>query len=402
MPELSVLVLEDQPFQRLVAVSALKKAGVAHVYEASDGNEALSVLKANGCVDIAICDLRMRGMDGLTFLHHASQRGLLRSVILSSDLDPVLRQATVSMIQSLGLVFLGDLGKPFNLGRAKVLLQRYRRPQLTQSTHGEETAALCASDIQRGLNNGEFEAYYQPKVSLATGQLNGAEVLARWNHPRLGILSPIRFLPVMEANDLVGQLFAALFSQGIALQKQLAERLQPIELAFNLHVSQLASLELLEHISQSLEQSKLPATGLMFEVTETGLVLAPASSLETLVRLRLLGCGLAMDDFGAGYSSLERLCEFPFSQIKLDASFVRKLDFQPRSRAIISSTVTLSESLGLSLVIEGVETQEQSRQLLELGCTLAQGFLFARPMPRKHFISYCQDQSANYATPDTP
>lgn len=372
------------------------------MYEASDGNEALSVLKANGCVDIAICDLRMRGMDGLTFLHHASQRGLLRSVILSSDLDPVLRQATVSMIQSLGLVFLGDLGKPFNLGRAKVLLQRYRRPQLTQSTYGEETAALCASDIQRGLNNGEFEAYYQPKVSLATGQLNGAEVLARWNHPRLGILSPIRFLPVMEANDLVGQLFAALFSQGIALQKQLAERLQPIELAFNLHVSQLASLELLEHISQSLEQSKLPATGLMFEVTETGLVLAPASSLETLVRLRLLGCGLAMDDFGAGYSSLERLCEFPFSQIKLDASFVRKLDFQPRSRAIISSTVTLSESLGLSLVIEGVETQEQSRQLLELGCTLAQGFLFARPMPRKHFISYCQDQSANYATPDTP
>ncbi|QNH77506.1 EAL domain-containing response regulator [Pseudomonas protegens] len=394
MPELSVLVLEDQPFQRLVAVSALRKAGIGLVCEAADGNEALTALKVSGGVDIAICDLRMRGMDGLTFLHHASQSGLLRSVILSSDLDPVLRQATVSMIQSLGLEFLGDLGKPFNLGRAKLLLRRYSRPQVIPSTLVDGPAALCASEVQRGLNNGEFEAYYQPKVHLVTGQLKGAEVLARWNHPHLGILPPIRFLPIMEAHDLVGQLFNSLLSQGLALQKELSQLLQPVELAFNLHVSQLASMELVEHINQSLEQSQLPARGLMFEVTESGLVLAPASSLETLVRLRLLGCGLAMDDFGAGYSSLERLCEFPFSQVKLDASFVRKLDFQPRSRAIIRSSVSLCESLGLSLVIEGVETREQSEQLRELGCTLAQGFLFARPMPGKHFISYCQDQSA--------
>jgi len=139
---------------------------------------------------------------------------------------------------------------------------------------------------------------------------------------------------------------------------------------------------------------------LLFEVTESGLIQAPASSLETLLRLRLLGCGLAMDDFGAGYSSLERLCEFPFSQIKLDASFVRKLDFQPRSKAIIRSAVTLAEALGLSLVVEGVETQEQVQLLLGLGCTLAQGFLFARPMPGKHFISYCQDQNIKMHKPN--
>ncbi|MCO7612754.1 EAL domain-containing response regulator [Pseudomonas chlororaphis] len=392
MPELSVLVLEDQPFQRLVAVSALRKAGIGLVCEAADGNEALTVLKVSGGVDIAICDLRMRGMDGLTFLHHASQSGLLRSVILSSDLDPILRQATVSMIQSLGLEFLGDLGKPFSLGRAKLLLRRYNRSAITPAAE-DRPAALCVSEVQRGLNNGEFEAYYQPKVHLATGQLDGAEVLARWNHPRLGILPPIRFLPIMEAHQLMDQLFTSLLSQGMALQKQLARLLQPIELAFNLHVSQLASMELVEHISQALEQSQLPAHGLMFEVTESGLLMAPASSLETLVRLRLMGCGLAMDDFGAGYSSLERLCEFPFSQVKLDASFVRKLDFQPRSRAIIRSSVSLCESLRLSLVVEGVETHGQSEQLRELGCTLAQGFLFARPMPGKHFISYCQDQA---------
>ncbi|MFK3641575.1 EAL domain-containing response regulator [Pseudomonas protegens] len=399
MPEISVLVLEDQPFQRLVAVSALRKAGIGPLCEAADGDEALAVLKAAGGVDVAICDLHMRGMDGLTFLHHASQSGLLRSVILSSDLDPILRQATASMIQSLGLEFLGDLGKPFNLGRARSLLQRYSRPALASEVAAEHPRTPSVSDILRGLNNGEFEAYYQPKVDLANGQLRGAEVLARWNHPQLGILPPARFLSTMETNDLIGQLFGALLSQGIALQRQLIQLRHPVELAFNLHVSQLASVELVEHISQALEQFQLPASGLLFEVTESGLIQAPASSLETLLRLRLLGCGLAMDDFGAGYSSLERLCEFPFSQIKLDASFVRKLDFQPRSRAVIRSAVTLAQALGLSLVVEGVETPAQSQQLHELGCTLAQGFLFARPMPAKHFISYCQDQNVQQFTP---
>ncbi|WP_134928816.1 EAL domain-containing protein, partial [Pseudomonas protegens] len=115
----------------------------------------------------------------------------------------------------------------------------------------------------------------------------------------------------------------------------------------------------------------------------------PASSLENLVRLRVMGCGLAMDDFGAGYSSLDRLCELPFSQIKLDGTFVRKMGHHPRSSAIISYTVALARSLGMSLIIEGVETREQQERLLELGCDIAQGFVFARPMPESHFIAYC-------------
>lgn len=127
----------------------------------------------------------------------------------------------------------------------------------------------------------------------------------------------------------------------------------------------------------------------MFEITETGLISAPASSLENLVRLRIMGCGLAMDDFGAGYSSLDRLCEFPFSQIKLDRTFVHKMKSQPRSCAVISSVVALAQALGISLVVEGVESDEQRVRLIELGCSIAQGYLFARPMPEQHFLDYC-------------
>ncbi|MOA25082.1 Cyclic di-GMP phosphodiesterase Gmr [compost metagenome] len=113
------------------------------------------------------------------------------------------------------------------------------------------------------------------------------------------------------------------------------------------------------------------------------------------MRLRMLGCGLAMDDFGAGYSSLDRLSDLPFTQIKLDRAFVRKMQHQPKSAAIISCSVTLAQALGISLVIEGVETVEQQARLIELGATFAQGFLFARPMPASHFIDFCVGQMTN-------
>lgn len=133
----------------------------------------------------------------------------------------------------------------------------------------------------------------------------------------------------------------------------------------------------------------------MFEITESGLIRVPASSLENLARLRMLGCGLAMDDFGAGYSSLGRLSDLPFNQIKLDRAFVLQMQHRPRNAAIISCAVALAKALDMSLVIEGVETAEQQACLIELGASVAQGFLFARPMPERHFITYCVHQVAS-------
>jgi EAL domain-containing protein (putative c-di-GMP-specific phosphodiesterase class I) len=249
--------------------------------------------------------------------------------------------------------------------------------------------------VQRGLDNGEFEAFYQPKVTLEGQQLVGAEVLARWTHPQWGVLSPAHFLSVMEQHDLIDRMFWQLFEQGLALHQRLAAQGQVVNLAFNLHPAQLACNSLTERIPMLLKRAQVPPARVMFEITESGLISAPASSLENLVRLRMLGCGLAMDDFGAGYSSLDRLSELPFSQIKLDRTFVHKMQSQPRSAAIISCSVALARALDISLVIEGVETVEQQARLIELGGTLAQGYLFARPMPGSHFIDFCLAQAAD-------
>ncbi|MEX5609092.1 EAL domain-containing response regulator [Pseudomonas protegens] len=389
MHPLNVLVLEDDPLQRLVTVTALKKVMLGQIQDAANGSEALMLLESCHNIDIAICDLKMPGMDGLAFLRHASRGGKLRSVILCSQIDPILRQATIVMIKHLGLSFLGDLGKPFNLERLTTLLTRYRslRHHLPSPLLPSEFPSLA--DVVRGLDNGEFEPYYQPKVALGDTSLLGVEALARWNHPRLGVLPPSHFLHIMEHYNLLDRLFWQVLDQGLALRRVMAAKGTALSFSFNLHPSQLASETLTESISSLLTQFQVPSTSIIFEISETRLTDAPASQLENLVRLRTMGCGLAMDDFGTGYASLDRLCELPFSQIKLEGAFVRKMRHSPRSSLIISSTVALARSLGISLVIEGVETLEQKERLQELGCTVAQGFLFARPMPESHFIAYC-------------
>lgn len=388
MQDLTVLVLEDEPFQRLVTVTALEKVLPTPILQAADGNEAIAALASCNAVDIVLCDLNMAGMDGLSFLHHASSSGKVRAVVLCSELDPILRQATISMIHCLGLTFLGDLGKPFDLEGFSQLVNRYRE-HCSSSPKSLSSAELpTLIDVRRGMDNGEFEAYYQPKVTLDGQVLVGAEVLARWTHPQWGVLAPAHFLPLMEQHNLIDKMFWHLFEQGLALHRELAAYGPATNLAFNLHPAQLASSSLTERIPALLKRAQVPPSHIIFEITESALISAPASSLENLVRLRMLGCGLAMDDFGAGYSSLDRLCDLPFSQIKLDRAFVHKMQSQPKSAAIISCSVALARALEISLVIEGVETVEQQTRLIELGATLAQGFLFARPMPASHFIDF--------------
>lgn len=385
MKNISILVLEDEPFQRLIAVTALQKLGVQRIHQAGDGASALAELQSCGGVDVVLCDLRMSGMDGLAFLRHASHSGAVRSVILSSAVEAPLRQATQSMIRTLGLECLGDLGKPFDIERAAQLLARYEANQARGLGKPEVLELPSRDELLEGLELGQFEAWFQPKVDLRSGELIGAEALARWRHPQHGVLMPAQFLQMMEAHGLINRMFWQIFRQGLGLQRCLAREGRSLNIAFNLQPGQLSDNALPERVREYLEEAGLPADGITFEVTETGLFSAPTTSLENLVRLRMMGCGLSMDDFGTGYSSLDRLCDLPFSQVKLDAGFARKLTSQPRSGAVISSAVALAKAMDISLIIEGIETRQQRERLLSLGCTEGQGFLFSRPLARPDF-----------------
>lgn len=382
MKQPAILVIEDHPAQRLVMTRALDVLGYSRIYQAQEGNDALAQLATHGPADIVICDVRTPGMDGTQFLREASRRGQIKSVILSSDVSSDLTAAILHMASLLGIQVLGDLGKPLKLGRLESLLRRYeddsdppasasRPPVFSEPTPRE---------IQIGLERGEFIAYYQPKFDIRTLQPAGAEILARWAHPEHGLLPPSSFIEAVKNCGELDHLTVALAEQAMACTARSSNTGRGASLALNVETCQLASAELLPGLMAGLERHALPATALTIEVTETGLLSVEAATLETLVRLRLLGCTVSIDDFGTGFSSMERLCNLPFNQLKIDASFVQRLPGDARSESVIAATLSLADRLGINVVAEGIETADQRNALLDMRCALGQGYWYASPM----------------------
>ncbi len=387
---LRVLVLEDHLFQRSVAVNLLKQLGCGEVLEAGNGTEALAVLQGAGSVDVVVCDLQMEGMDGLEFIQRISATGQVGAIIVSSGLPGDVRRAVSQMGALLGVNMLGDTGKPLQVETLQLLLERALSTRRSTRQPSSSLELADEQQVRRALLEQQLQAYYQPKFDLHSGAVLGVEVLARWNHPFQGVLSPAVFLPAMERSGLMDDLLFCLMQQALVLQGQALSQGLALDLAFNLHAAQLADVELTARIKTLLATHQTPCASVTFELTESGLLEVPAVSLENLVRLRMMGCRLSIDDFGAGFSSLQRLCQLPFTEIKLDAEFVRGLLHEPRCRAVIGSTLALGQTLGMSVVIEGIETTEQHQALLALGCTQGQGYWHARPMNGVDLLRWLQ------------
>ncbi|NCE93595.1 EAL domain-containing protein [Pseudomonas sp. L13] len=385
---LRVLVLEDHLFQQTVAVNLLKKLGCQAVFSASNGTQALETLQRVGAVDIVLCDLRMEGMDGLEFLHRVARVGLVGAVILSSSLSGDVRQAARQLVTLLGLPLLGDLGKPLHADALNELLQKHLHNPRSIPTRLEPVELAPAGEVRSAMQHHQMETYFQPKINLLTGEVIGVEALTRWNHPTQGVVSPAVFMPAIESCGLLNELLFSQIKHGLALARKASSQGHVLNVAFNLEPVQLSNPELVSVIRSILCSFGLPASSLTFELTESGLLEASATCLESLVRLRMIGCRLSIDDFGVGFSSLQRLCQLPFNEIKLDREFVRGLGHDPRCEAVINCTLGLGKALGMSVVVEGIETSEQYQQLLALGCVQGQGYFFAKPMTEHDLLAW--------------
>lgn len=390
---LRVLVLEDHAFQRSVAVNMLQALGCDQVFEAGDGAQALALLDTIGTVDIALCDLQMDGMDGLEFLQRVGASGQVKSVIISSSLSADLRRAVHQMVALLGLELLGDVGKPLHSQVLAELLHKFIDRPARQPQSVGSVALASEAAVRRALAEGQLHAWYQPKFNLQTGEVCGVEVLCRWLHPTRGVISPALFMPVLERFGLLDEMLFAQLDQALVVQRNARAQGFALNMAFNLQAVQLANAQLTPTLKGLLARHRTCGSSLTFELTESGLLEAPATSMESLVRLRMMGCRLSIDDFGAGFSSLQRLCQLPFNEIKLDADFIRNLEHEPRCKAAISSTLALGETLGMTVVIEGIETDAQRRELMALGCTQGQGYWYARPMAGDDLLHWLQRRS---------
>lgn len=258
---------------------------------------------------------------------------------------------------------------------------------------------VLESELRKAIENGDLVAYFQPKVDLTDGRLVGAEALVRWRHPEQGLIPPGRFIPVAEASGLIvalGNWMLKAVCRQLAVWREAG--LPPLSVAVNLEARHFRDPECPQHICDLLAAHGLGSDALELELTESSLLDASTQTTDTLLALQQLGIGLAIDDFGTGYSSLSYLKRLPITALKIDQTFVRDLVVDSDDRILAATIVNLGHSLGLKVVAEGVETEEQRQILIDQGCDFAQGYLFGRPMPADQFAEWVRDRLADPLT----
>lgn len=236
-------------------------------------------------------------------------------------------------------------------------------------------------DLRYAIAQGELVLHYQPIVSLESGALQEVEALVRWNHPRRGLIPPLKFIPIAEETGLIVPLGMWVLREACGQARQWQRdhpQEPPMVVGVNLSARQLEQPDLVAQVTAVLAETGLPAASLKLEITESVMMGNADGMIVRMHQLKALGVRLAVDDFGTGYSSMAYLSAFPLDTLKIDRSFVSKMD-EPEGRAIIQAIITLAHSLHLQITSEGIETQDQWHHLQSLGCERGQGFYFARP-----------------------
>ncbi len=392
MQALRLLVLEDQPFQRLAAVSLVKALGASEVLEAADGQEALQRLRQAGAVDVVLCDLQMEGMDGIEFIRHLASEQLAAAIILTSSLEDNLVAAVETMARAHPIRVLGRVGKPIPREQLGQMLHGFLLDFGSATpAHRQHEAPIAEAELRAALSNGEFVPFFQPKVAVNHRRLKGCEALARWQHPKHGLVSPGRFLAAVEQYGLMDELTLCILAASLEAMASWIQQGLSLSVSINFTPDQFVDTNLVDELKQRVRSAGVPPERVVLEVTESGLVSNLAASLETLTRLRLAGFGLSIDDFGTGFSSLQQLATVPFTELKIDQSFIRGIDSHPKNRAIVESSLRLAADLGLSTVAEGVETEAEWQAIAAAGCEVVQGYYIARPLPLAEFCErFCR------------
>jgi diguanylate cyclase (GGDEF)-like protein/PAS domain S-box-containing protein len=245
-------------------------------------------------------------------------------------------------------------------------------------------ASQIENDLRRAIEREEFTVYYQPILSLSNGAIEGFEALLRWHHPQRGVVSPAQFIPIAEEMGLIIQLDLWILRQACRQMKTWQEQYPdapPFSISVNLSSKQFRQPNLIREIVQILEATFLESNRLKLEITEGALIENPELAAITLAQLRELGVSLSLDDFGTGYSSLSYLHRFPVNTIKIDRDFISRIGNDQEGLEIVRTIVMLGQTLGMDVVAEGIETEQQLTLLQQLQCKCGQGYFFSKPLP---------------------
>lgn len=389
MKSIKFLIIENDNTQRDLLEYNIRMLGYSEVMSFECITSAYSWLQLNEKVDILICDLDLASTS-LVFLKKISEKYNIGGVAFFSKVDIELRRSIARFVELLGIKYLGDLRASILKLSVKDIVHNYnlvRDNVLKDTDITKSNFQPSATDLQNAIEKNEFIAVYQPKYYLNSMKISGAEVLLRWDHPIHGLLTPDLFMHKLIENNLLDSVFVSIFRQGLELQSKFSEKNCNYSLAYNLDVLQLNSSKFVRKLIDIVKNSTIQPNLITFEITEKNFETNQKMVLKNLVRLRVLGFELAIDDFGSAYSSFSRLCDFPFTQIKLDKNFIRNICVDNKYKFSLISVISMASMMNMNLVVEGVESEEQFSLLRSLGCLEAQGFYFSKPLHKLDFIN---------------
>jgi FOG: EAL domain len=300
-------------------------------------------------------------------------------VLVSGEDDRVV-QSVARLAQAHRLRVAGTLRKPVPLRRLRALLAGLRQAA-ADTVRRPLRRTYDAAQLRQAVCGRQLVVHYQPQVALADASLVGVEALVRWKHPSLGLVHPEQFIADVEASGLIDALTDFVLGTALADARRWRDAGLALRMSVNVSIDNLQSLDFPDRVVRQTREADIAPEELVLEITESHAMRDPIALLDIAARLRLKHLGLSIDDFGIGHSSLQRLRDIPFDELKLDRGFVHGAAQEPRLRAILRANLALARQLGLRTVAEGVEDRADWGCLRALGCDLAQGWFIARPMP---------------------
>ncbi len=337
--------------------------------------------------DVLLLDLNMPDMDGIELLRLLTEYDAPPAVIVFSGEDPRLLETASDLAGNFGLHILGAMPKPISRDKLERLLNAFLS-ELPKDSATDELIILTEQEISAGIDSGRIELYYQPKVDAVTMKMIGLEALLRWRREDGILLGPGSIVPIAEASGLIHVLTKKIFVTAVEQVAQWSAAGKNWKVSCNFSIDDLSSPDIVSLVEETLASFNVSPEQIILDVTESKLAQDSSLILEQLTRIRLRGIGLSIDDFGTGFSSMEQLRKFPFTELKIDRAFVFGASSQPAAKAIFESSVELVHRMAMVAVAEGAETEEDLLLCRELKVDLIQGYLIARPMPAEQVVEW--------------
>jgi EAL domain-containing protein (putative c-di-GMP-specific phosphodiesterase class I)/ActR/RegA family two-component response regulator len=384
-----ILVAEDDDFQRSIIVDLLKNLGVSSIIEASNGQEALTHLHDNDRkINLVLSDLKMPEMDGMEFLRCLGQEHSDVEIVILSSLDKKLL-ATIDRISDIyNLNLLATIEKPIGLKQLKNILDKSGHQQVKKVVRQSNTPEFTLDEILEGIRLKQFAPYLQPKVDLKTGMIIGAEALARWIHPKHGVIPPYAFISKLEESKKIDDLTFLMLKECASMYAMFVEKDQNIHIAVNLSLVSLSDPKIAQRITSTIIENGGDPKHFTLEITESTAMTDAPVALENLARLSMNDFTLSVDDYGTGYSNLQQLTRIDFGELKIDRSLVHGFAKSEAMQIIVASNIEMAHKLKIKCVAEGIETAEDWEQLRKMGCDIGQGYFIEKPMNFVDFYNF--------------